>query len=97
VFFVPYYYAFFFIINVLTVYSLFNAGSLNMGKGKDDGKGLLSRLTTMISRSGRLRNIPPPPQLAEDDSSQGGRGRGAPRGGGGGERAPRGGRDRGQK
>ena len=78
-FFIPYYYAFFFIINVLIVYSLFNAGSLNMGKGKADGTGFLSKLTRMTSQSGRPHTLPS--RLLEDDSSQGGRGRGAPRGG----------------
>ena len=78
-FFIPYYYAFFFIINVRIVYSLFNASSLNMGKGKADGTGFLSKLTRMTSRSGRPRTFPS--RLLEDDSSQGGRGRGAPRGG----------------
>jgi hypothetical protein len=60
-FFIPYYYAFFFIINILIVYSLFNAGLLSMGKGKADGTGFLTKLTTMASRSGRPRTAPPPP------------------------------------
>ena len=50
-----------------------------MGKGKADGTGFLSKLTRMTSRSGRSRTLPS--RLLEDDSSQGGRGRGAPRGG----------------
>ena len=59
-----------------------------MGKGKADGVGFLRKVVSLPSRSGRARN--PPPRLLDDDSSQGGRGRGAPRGGGGGGRAPRG-------
>ena len=50
-----------------------------MGKGKADGTGFLSKLTRMTNRSGRSRTLPS--RLLEDDSSQGGRGRGAPRGG----------------
>ena len=57
--FILYYNAFFFIIDVLIVYSLLNAGSLNMGKGKADGTGFLSKLTTMTSRSGRPRTLSP--------------------------------------
>ena len=53
-----------------------------MGKGKADGVGFLCKVVDMPSRSGRARN--PPPRLLDDDSSQGGRGRGAPRGGGAG-------------
>jgi hypothetical protein len=54
---------FFFIINILIVYSLFNAGLLSMGKGKADGTGFLTKLTTMASRSGRARTVPPPDYL----------------------------------
>ena len=75
----------FFIVNILTFYSLFNAGSLSMGKGKADGSGLLRKLAVRVSRSGRPRSLPP--RLIDDESSQGGRGRGAPRGGGGGGEA----------
>ena len=75
-------------INSLIAYSLFNAGSWNMGKGKADGVGFLRKVVGLPSRSGRACN--PPPRLLDDDSSQGGRGRGAPRGGGGGGRASRG-------
>ena len=75
-------------INLLIAYSLFNAGSWNMGKGKADGVGFLRKVVGLPSRSGRARN--PPPRLLDDDSSQEGRGRGAARGGGGGGRASRG-------
>jgi hypothetical protein len=51
VFFIPYYYAFSFIINVLIVYSLFNAGLWNMGKGKADGAGFLRKVVGMASLS----------------------------------------------
>ena len=71
-------------INLLIAFSLFNAGSWNMGKGKADGVGFLRKVVGLPSQSGRARN--PPPRLLDDDSSQGGRGRGAPRGeGAGGE------------
>ena len=61
VLFYSFYYIFFFIINILTFYSLFHVGSLSMGKGKADGSGLLSKLAARVSRSGRPRSLPPPP------------------------------------
>ena len=67
-FFIPFYYVYSFIINTLTFYSLFNAGSLSMGKGKADGTGLLSKLAAKVSRSGRQRSDPP--RLLDDESSQ---------------------------
>ena len=72
-------------INLLIAYSLFNAGSLSMGKGIADGSGLLSKLAARVSQSGRPRSVPP--RLIDDDSSQGGRGTGAPSGGGSGGEA----------
>ena len=46
-------------INLLIAYSLFNAGSWNMGKGKADGMGFLRKVVRLPSRSGRARNPPP--------------------------------------
>ena len=52
-------------INLLIAFSLFNAGSWNMGKGKADGVGFLRKVVGLPSRSGRARN--PPPRLLDDE------------------------------
>src|SRR3954471_14332695 len=82
-----------YLISLLIVYSLLNAGLLIMGKSS--GASFLSKFKG-LTRSGRAHKVPS--RLREDDTSQGGGGVGGgdPRGGGGGGRAPRGGGGRGR-
>ena len=71
-----------YLISLLIVYSLLNAGLLIMGKSS--GANFLSKLKGGLTQSGRAHKVPS--RLREDDTSQGGGGVGGgdPRGGGGG-------------
>ena len=71
-----------YLISLLIVYSLLNAGLLIMGKSS--GASFLSKLKGGLTRSGRAHKVPS--RLREDGTSQGGGGVGGgdPRGGGGG-------------
>ena len=70
-----------YLISLLIVYSLLNAGLLIMGKSS--GASFLSKFKG-LTQSGRAHKVPS--RLREDDTSQGGGGVGGgyPRGGGGG-------------